>query len=171
MFKEKNMEDAIKWLFGLFEPEDYESYDEEESYRYHSLSLPSVCNALRGSAKTVYQYTAEGPDERSFHYRGAELFTQRACLIYSGNNIGVCDIATTSYDTELWLLEDMSFVIVNCVSIRFGPDDYPYITEYRVIKKVVDNNDDLFFCPEDLEMELDNMCFDEFESKATIYEI
>ena len=30
MFTEKEMSDALKWLFDLFQPEDYEAYDEEE---------------------------------------------------------------------------------------------------------------------------------------------
>lgn len=27
MFTEKEMSDALKWLFDLFQPEDYEAYD------------------------------------------------------------------------------------------------------------------------------------------------
>ena len=38
MFTEKEMSDALKWLFDLFQPEDYEAYDEEEVGW-----LPCVC--------------------------------------------------------------------------------------------------------------------------------
>ena len=42
MFTEKEMSDALKWLFDLFQPEDYEAYDEEE-VGCAALCLPEVC--------------------------------------------------------------------------------------------------------------------------------
>ena len=50
MFTERKMEEAIEWLFDLFEPEDYEAYDEEEMGRTGGLYLPEVCIALRDRA-------------------------------------------------------------------------------------------------------------------------
>lgn len=44
MFTEKEMSDALKWLFDLFQPEDYETYDEEE-VGCAALCLPEVCTA------------------------------------------------------------------------------------------------------------------------------
>ena len=43
MFTEKEMSDALKWLFDLFQPEDYEAYDEEEV----GLSLIHILLQLR----------------------------------------------------------------------------------------------------------------------------
>lgn len=171
MFNEREMSKAIDWLFELFEPDDYEGYDEEEIGYAGGLCLPEVCIALRGNAQTVYQYTADGPHEKSFHHRGKELFGQRACLLYSDIDHGVCDIATTAYSTELWLLEDMTFAIVRCVSIEYGAEDCNYTTEYRSFVKMVEDGDDLFFSPEDLMEELEEMCIPQWESEAIIYEL
>ena len=55
MFTEKEMSDALKWLFDLFQPEDYEAYDEEE-VGCAALCLPEVCMALRDKAETAYEY-------------------------------------------------------------------------------------------------------------------
>ena len=55
MFTEKEMSDALKWLFDLFQPEDYEAYDEEE-VGCAALCLPEVCMALRDKAETPYEY-------------------------------------------------------------------------------------------------------------------
>ena len=79
MFSEKEMSKAIDWLFELFEPTDYEGYDEEEIGYAGGLCMPEVCIALRGAMQTVYQYSVEGGYDKSFDYRGLELFGQRAC--------------------------------------------------------------------------------------------
>ena len=41
MFTEKEMSDALKWLFDLYQPEDYEAYDEEEVGSV-ALCLPEI---------------------------------------------------------------------------------------------------------------------------------
>ena len=91
MFTEKEMSDALKWLFDLFQPEDYEAYDEEE-VGCAALCLPEVCMALRDKAETAYEYVVKTNIDRGFEYRGKELFMQRACLIYSDMEIGIYDI-------------------------------------------------------------------------------
>lgn len=171
MFNEKEMSKAIAWLFELYEPNDYAGYDEDEIGYAGGLCLPEVCVALRGSAQTVYEYSADGPCEKSFHYRGKELFGQRACLVFSDMERGICDIATTSYESELWMLEDMSFVIVHSTTITFGSDNEIYETEYRTISKRVESRDDLFFSPDDLIECLEGMCAPQWESEAIIYEL
>ena len=55
MFTERKMVEALEWLFDLFEPEDYEAYDEEEMGRTGGLYLPDVCMALRNNVETIYQ--------------------------------------------------------------------------------------------------------------------
>ena len=49
------MSKAIDWLFELFEPDDYEGYDEEEIGYAGGLCMPEVCIALRGAMQTVYR--------------------------------------------------------------------------------------------------------------------
>ena len=100
MFNEKEMSKAIAWLFSLYQPEDYEGYDEEEIGYAGGLCLPEICIALRGAAQTVYQYSIKGSYEKCFDYRGEELFDQRACLLISDVDQVVMDICTTAYQTE-----------------------------------------------------------------------
>ena len=57
-------------------------------------------------------------------YKRQELFMQRACLIYSDMEIGIYDMTDTSYNRELWLLEDMSFAPVSYTHLhRVGGAD------------------------------------------------
>lgn len=169
MFNEREMSKAIDWLFELFSPEDYEGYDEDEIGYAGGLCLPEVCTALRGAAQTVYQYSVAGGYEKCFNYRGMELFDQRACLIISDVEQAVLDEIKTTYETELWLMEDMNFAIVRCVSMLIGSDDTGYVTEYRAFKKILKNAEDLFFSPEELIEELESMCVPQWEHEATIY--
>ena len=170
MFTEKEMSDALKWLFDLFQPEDYEAYDEEE-VGCAALWLPEVCMALRDKAETPYEYVVKTNIDRGFEYRGKELFMQRACLIYSDMEIGIYDMTDTSYNRELWLLEDMSFALVHNVSMVIKSGDFYYATEYRSIVKLLKDRDDLFFTPESLTEELEEMCIPQWENEATIYEL
>ena len=170
MFTEKEMSDALKWLFDLFQPEDYEAYDEEE-VGCAALCLPEVCMALRDKAETAYEYVVKTNIDRGFEYRGKELFMQRACLIYSDIEIGIYDMTDTSYNRELWLLEDMSFALVHNVSMVIKSGDFYYATEYRSIVKLLKERDDLFFTPESLTEELEEMCIPQWENEATIYEL
>ena len=170
MFTEKEMSDALKWLFDLFQPEDYEAYDEEE-VGCAALCLPEICMALLDKAETPYEYVVKTNIDRGFEYRGKELFMQRACLVYSDMEIGIYDMTDTSYNRELWLLEDMSFVLVHNVSMVIKSGDFYYATEYRSIMKLLKERDDLFFTPESLTEELEEMCVPQWENEATIYEL
>lgn len=99
MFTEKEMSDALKWLFDLFQPEDYEAYDEEE-VGCAALCLPEVCMALRDKAETAYEYVVKTNIDRGFEYRGKELFMQRACLIYSDRDAPPAHAGQQHNDTE-----------------------------------------------------------------------
>ena len=118
LFKEREMSLALTKLFELFSPSDYEAFDEEEIGYAGGLCLPEVCMALKDAVQTVYQYSVTGGYEKSFDYRGVELFNQRGCLILSDVEQMVFDEAETTYATELWLLEDMLSVIISMKMLR-----------------------------------------------------
>ena len=87
-------------------------------------------------------------------------------------DFGVSDLIDSFYSTELWLLEDMSFVIVRCVTLFIeGSTGEFYETEYPTVVKTVTERDDLFITPEDLEDKFDEMCEAIWEGEATIYEM
>lgn len=173
MFKERDMREAIEWLFSLYDDEDYEWQGEDEDAPdfVSILCLPQVCNALRDIAQTVYQYEVNSSYEKGFKYRGQELFGQRACLVCSEIDQAVMDSVSTYYENELWLLEDMSFALVHAVGMGAGGGSCEYETVYRAFVKTVDCREDLFINPEELYAELDGMCEGIWESEATIYEI
>ena len=171
LFNEREMSLALAKLFELFSPSDYEAFDEEEIGYAGGLCLPEVCMALKDAVQTIYQYSVTGGYEKSFDYRGVELFDQRGCLIFSDVEQMVFDEAETTYATELWLLEDMSFAIVHCVKMKIGSEDTGYVTEYRAFKKPLEISEDLFFSPESLIEELESMCVPLWEHEATIYEL
>lgn len=173
MFTEKEMTQALRWLIGLFEPEDYEAYDEEELGADGGLDLSCVCMALRNKVETAYEYRLDVAHDEDIHYRGRELFGQRAVKIYSdwvfATNYPFC----ISYEKELWLLEDMIFVTVSRISMddtNKGKNNL-FQTDYRYLCGKVESIDDLFFSPEELLEELEGSCVPVWEGRATIYEL
>ena len=75
--------------------------------------------------------------------------------------------------TELWLLEDMTFTVVQYVGtmVKDG-GDADCVTEYRRFVKNIKSEDDVFFSPEDLICALDDTCmFAQLFNKATICEL
>jgi len=171
MYNEAKMTEAIRWILNLYEPDDYEAYDEDEISEDGGLCLHEVVMALRDKAQTVYHYQIDSDFDTSFKYRSAELFDQRAIRIFEENESTTFDNETTaSYNTELWLLEDMSFVIVRCVSLRHD-DGVIYESEYRTVLKQLKKREDLFFTPEDFIGVLEEACIPIWESEATIYEL
>ena len=63
---------------SCFPRSDYEAFDEEEIGYAGGLCLPEVCMALKDAGdQTVYQYSVTGRYEKSFDYRGVELFNQQ----------------------------------------------------------------------------------------------
>lgn len=100
MFAEKEMSDALKWLFDLYQPEDYEAYDEEEVGSV-ALCLPEICMALRDKVETPYEYTIRTNIDQGFEYRGKELFVQRACLLYTDMEISVFDMVDIPLNRDL----------------------------------------------------------------------
>ena len=75
-----------------------------ENIDYHAL-LQAVWN----KAETVYAYRADGKNALSLDYRSAELFKQRATLLYEDVGDSYIGAVFAAHSMELWLLEDMGF--------------------------------------------------------------
>lgn len=171
MYRENKMIEAIRWILSLYEPKDYEAFDKDEIGEDGGLYLPDVVMVLRDRAERVYQFKLDTDIEKGFKYRSAELFNQRAILIYEENEIITCtNETTTTYNTELWLLEDMRFMIVHLVRMTHN-DGVAYESEYRTVVKQLETKDDLFFSPENLIEALEEMCIPIWEMEAIIYEL
>lgn len=171
MFKEDKMIEAIRWILNLYEPSDYDAFDEEELGGDYGLCLHDVVMALRDKAETVYQFKVDSSFEMGFKYRSPELFNQRSIRIYKEIESSTLDNETiANYSTELWLLEDMSFAVVHCVSVSHD-DGVTYDSEYRTTVKKLEKREDLFFPPKELIDELEETCIPIWESEAIIYEL
>lgn len=86
-----------------------------ENIDYHAL-LQAVWN----KAETVYAYRADGKNALSLDYRSAELFKQRATLLYEDVGDSYIGAVFAARSMELWLLEDMGFAVVAKFSVNAG---------------------------------------------------
>ena len=166
--------EALKETFDdLFQQAVEEGcYTEDEAAELvESLDIYSLLQVVRHNATTVYSYITQGRQERSFNYRGEDLFRQKATLLYEETDQVTMEIVVATRTLELWLLEDMSFALVHNVSMVIKSGDFYYATEYRSIVKLLKDRDDLFFTPESLTEELEEMCIPQWENEATIYEL
>ena len=84
-----------------------------ENIDYHAL-LQAVWN----KAETVYAYRADGKNALSLDYRSAELFKQRATLLYEDVGDSYIGAVFAARSMELWLLEDMGFAVVAKFSVN-----------------------------------------------------
>ena len=108
-----------------------------ENIDYHAL-LQAVWN----KAETVYAYRADGKNALSLDYRSAELFKQRATLLY----------------------EDVAKFSVNA-------GEGEYVTEYRVYKGSDWADSEISLDLEDLVAELAALCDPYYEHEQPIYEL
>ena len=107
--------------------------------------------------------------EKSFNYRGPELFGQKATLLYVEDDQSTMEIAVTTRTLELWLLEDMGFAVVAKFSVNAGEGEY--VTEYRVYKGSDWADSEISLDLEDLVAELAALCDPYYEHEQPIYEL
>lgn len=135
-----------------------------ENIDYHAL-LQAVWN----KAETVYAYRADGKNALSLDYRSAELFKQRATLLYEDVGDSYIGAVFAARSMELWLLEDMGFAVVAKFSVNAGESEY--VTEYRVYKGSDWADSEIFLDLEDLVAELAALCDPYYEHEQPIYEL
>ena len=97
-----------------------------------NIDFHALTQAVQDKARTAYTYITQGMQEKSFNYRGPELFGQKATPSRWEDDQSTMEIAVTTRTLELWLLEDMSLVCVACVRVEYEGGEY--VTEYRTIK-------------------------------------
>ena len=155
----------------LFEQQDYGNYDTEEiDDAMGGMDYQALANSLWNKLETVYVYKTDGKYPKSFDYRSQELFSLRACLVCTEFDSSTSDVTMVSYCQELWLLEDYSFAVVNCVSINIPHPQYQYDTAFRTVKSM-GKDCELHFATEEMSIELSNLCGDFFEQEIPFYEL
>lgn len=168
MYIVSSLEYVIDRLFrcGIGEP-GYQEQEVEELLE--GMDYYSLLQAVRHEAKTVYAYTTQGKRPQTFDYRGADLFGQRATLLYDDFDQSDAAQVLAERRYELWLLEDMSLVVVSCVSVDFG--DGEFVTEYREIKQGDPWNTPMCLNLEELAEDLFEMFGQCYEHTLPIYEL
>ena len=163
-----SLEYVIDRLFrcGIGEP----GYEEQEVEKLlEGMDYDSLLQAVRHEARTVHAYTTNGKPPQTFDYRGADLFGQRATLLYDDFDRSDAAQVLAERRYELWLLEDMSLVVVSCVSVDFG--DGEFVTEYREIKQGDPWRTPMCLDLEELAERLCEMFSRCYESELHIYEL
>lgn len=186
MFCEKKMSDAIIHLYTLYAKANAiaDCEDEEEmgcemdtddrrgNGRVFGLSVHEICQGLASRIDCPPQFKTSGKEYLSFNYHGPDLFTQKACLIADEVEQTTMGLYTAAQSTEMWMLEDGSFVNVECISIDVPTgDDNHYEIEYRRIMEVIEDWKDLRVPYDNVRDVLTDLCINQWESVATIYGI
>ncbi len=168
MYIESSLEYVIDRLFrcGIGDP-GYKEQEVEELLQ--GMDYDSLLQAVRHEAKTVYTFATYGKPPQTFDYRGAELFGQRATLLYDDFDQSDAAQVLAERRYELWLLEDMSLVVVSCVSVDFG--DGEFVTEYREIKQGDPWNTPMCLDLEELRNRLVEMFCQCYEHELPLYEL
>lgn len=167
MTKVEELELAIT---NLFHQGTEVGYTESEIDAFlDGIDFPALLQAVWNNSETVYAYRAQGEHECSMNYRGAELFKQRATLLYEDIGEGFVGEVCTARSMELWLLEDMGFAVVANFIVDAGQSQY--ITEYRVYKGSDWVGSDLCLDLEELVAELVELCDPYYEQRLTYFEL
>lgn len=167
MFTEKAVEETVKRMAHLLFDYD-EDVDVDGIVR--GIDYENVTQYLRNRIETIYTYKAKGDREKSFDYFGKELVPQRGVLIFRELERGGSDIVVTSYEKELWILEDMTLAVIMCFSVGVADEDMAYSTEFRTFKGTMEDDAGFDICPEDMEELFQDMCCEQYEWEAPYYE-
>ncbi len=167
MLTVKGVEKAVREMVRLLY-----SYDEEVDVEavVQDIDYENVTQYLINRLEPVYSYKAKGDSEKSFDYLGKELLPQRGTLIYREFDRGASDLVVTSYEKELWILEDMTLAVVTCFSVGVVGEDMTYSTEFRTYKGKLDADNGFAIDPLELDELFQEMCSEQYEWEAPYHE-
>lgn len=159
-----------KALTALFRKGAEVGYTETEIDEFlENIDYHALLQAVWNKAETVYAYRADAKNALSLDYRSAELFKQRATLLYEDVGDSYIGAVFAARSMELWLLEDMGFAVVAKFSVNAGEGEY--VTEYRVYKGSDWADSEISLDLEDLVAELAALCDPYYEHEQPIYEL
>lgn len=152
--------------FDAIAKEDYAPESVEELFG--EIDCCALLQAVRHNAQTVYAYTTQGKQSKSFNYRSSELFDQRATLLYDEFDMNTAEAAVTDRSYELWLLEDMSLAVTVRVTVDINCGEY--VTVYReIVGEPYDGAMSMEL--EELTMRLQQLYEAVYESEIPVYEL
>lgn len=95
MYEMDRLREEITRLFCARMAENGDPSEDAMDY-LGDIDFHALTQAVRDKARTVYAYTTQGQHEKSFNYRGEELFHQRATLLYEEMDQSTAEIAVTT---------------------------------------------------------------------------
>ena len=169
MYSVESLQYAVSGLFrnGIGEGYGYDANEVEELL--DSINFHALLQAIRHKMGTAYAYITQGQHPNSFNYRGPDLFGQNAVCLYEDFDQVSAEAVVASRHTELWLLEDMTFVPV--VRVTVSMCDSSYATEYRVVKECDPWQSEMTLDLEELAEVLRAMCVPCYECEIPVYEL
>lgn len=163
--------DSLEHAFGLLYRSGIRDggYSEAEVEELlEGLDFHCLVQVVRHHMASPYAFATQGRLPKSFNYRSRELFGQKAALLYDDLDQCSADVVLAARTMELWLLEDMTFVAVACVTVDHTEGEYT--CEYREAKG------DPWECGMCLDLEeltacLDRMSWAAYENETPVYEL
>ena len=167
MFNQNNITAS---LVALTEIKDYKNNDEKVKISFSELSISDICVAIMNRIQTVYEYEIDTDNLPCFRYRGKDLFNQRACKLFEELISTTTSKSTINQFWELWLLEDMTFAVVENINTTMPHREHDkYSIDYRTVKTIIKNIDDIPFNIFEILEELEEMSYDILENETIIY--
>lgn len=169
MFNADYLKFALTGFFHDAVESDAYEYDQGEvDALLEEIDFDALAQALRNRMQTIFSYTTQGNQRKSFNYRSSKLFEQQGVLIYEDFDRSSADAAVADRTYELWLLEDMSIVAVSRVTVDY--DDGAYLTAYREsLGEPWDSAIDIDLT--DLTGGFMDMCAEVYENETPVYEL
>ena len=167
MFREKEICNAVKTAYLHLFPDR-----KERKEALLELDLELVAQAIRYRGESVLAYQTSGTHDLALKYRGPELFPEKGCRIYTRSVQHNSTLVDTSYERELWLLEDGSFVEVSCVNMKCRSAYESFSTCYRTVHHTVKGRDWQDYPPDEIAdafEDFNNYPFD--GEQGAIYEV
>lgn len=159
MFTPKEIKTAFLNLYGMFDQET-RSYLDKSFGKEMGISFVSLAQAMQKKAVYVFDFRSESTMLTPIQQVGKRLFKQKASPILSYLDTSIIDgNICIDYCTELWLRQDLSFAVIRCYKMKIADGDKLHsFCEYRKYEKNIESEKDIFFAPEDLLYEVDDIC-------------
>ena len=111
MYSMDSLEYAIRELYrsGMGETSGLSADEVEELL--DGIDFYALLQAVRHHAEAVFTFATQSNQPKSFNYRGAELFGQRAAPLYDDLDQSTAEAVLATRSVELWLSEDMTMTI------------------------------------------------------------
>lgn len=169
MYSVQSLESAIRDLYhyGTDENGCTPEAAAEVKEMLENIDFEALLQTVRHNAQMPFVYTISGKAAKSYKYRSAELFDQRATRLFRSVTEVSEGAVSAARSLELWLLEDMTLTTVACVSVVYENGVY---SEYREVKGGMWECS-LWMDLDDLTAKLDEMCDPYFDGAVPTYEL